>query len=140
MAAGETAPGDWNQKIIEEFRANDGKVGGPFEGADLVLLTTTGARTGTRRTTPLMSLRDGGRIIVAASAAGAPSHPAWYHNLLADPHVTVETGTSTLQATAVVIEGEERDRLYARMVEIAPGFAEYQAKTSRVIPVVALHP
>jgi deazaflavin-dependent oxidoreductase (nitroreductase family) len=133
-------PNDWNQKIIEEFRANAGKVGGPFEGADLVLLTTTGARTGRRHTAPLMSLRDGDRIIVAASAAGAPSHPAWYHNLLADPQVTVETGTSTLQATAVVTEGEERDRLYARFVEIAPGFAEYQAKTSRVIPVVALHP
>ncbi|MGI8331756.1 nitroreductase family deazaflavin-dependent oxidoreductase [Actinomadura scrupuli] len=134
-----TAPDNWNQKIIEEFRANAGKVGGPFEGADLVLLTTTGARTGKRHTVPLMSLRDGDRIIVAASAAGAPSHPAWYHNMLADPQVTVETGTSTLQATAAVIEGEERDRLYASFVEIAPGFGDYQAKTSRVIPVVALH-
>jgi deazaflavin-dependent oxidoreductase (nitroreductase family) len=140
MTAGQPTPNNWNQKIIEEFRANGGKVGGPFEGAHLVLLTTTGARTGKRHTTPLVTMPDGDRIIVIASAAGAPAHPAWYHNILANPEVTVEDGTRTYQATATPAQGQERDRLYARMVEIAPGFAEYQAKTSRVIPVVVLQP
>jgi deazaflavin-dependent oxidoreductase (nitroreductase family) len=138
MAAEERTPSNWNKKIIDEFRANEGKVGGPFEGAHMVLLTTTGAKTGKRHTTPLVCLPDGDRILVIASAAGAPAHPAWYHNLLANPEVTVERGTETYQATAVPTEREERDRLYAGFVEIAPGFAEYQAKTSRVIPVVAL--
>ncbi|MGI5229193.1 nitroreductase/quinone reductase family protein [Actinoallomurus sp. CA-142502] len=130
---------DWNQKIIEEFRANGGAVGGPFEGTPLVLLTTVGARTGRRRTTPVTCLRDGGRILVFASNAGAPAHPAWYHNLLANPGVTVETGEETYAATAQPLEEAERDALYARQAEIAPAFADYQAGTSRVIPVVALY-
>lgn len=129
---------DFNQKVIEEFRANAGKVGGPFEGADLLLLTTTGAKSGRRVTTPVMYLEDGDRLVVIASKAGADHHPAWFHNLRANPEVTVEAGTDTFQARASVVDRPERDRLYARMVEKAPGFAEYEEKTSRVIPVVAL--
>lgn len=134
---------NFNKQIIEEFRANAGKVGGPYEGAPLVLLTTIGAKTGAPRTNPAMYLADGDRILVIASNAGAPKHPAWYHNLLASPEVTVEIGkgteVETYTATAVPLQGEERDRLFARVVEVAPGFAEYQANTSRVIPVVALY-
>ncbi|MGW5685701.1 nitroreductase/quinone reductase family protein [Nonomuraea sp. NPDC003754] len=130
---------DFNQQIIDEFRANAGQVGA-FEGARLLLLTTTGARTGARRTTPLGYLPDGDRMLVIASAMGAPTHPAWYHNLLAHPRVTVEDGVFTYEADAVVLEGEERDRLFDRAVEADPGWGEYQARTSRVIPVVALHP
>ncbi|MCA2225845.1 nitroreductase family deazaflavin-dependent oxidoreductase [Nonomuraea aurantiaca] len=129
---------DFNEQIIAEFRANKGKVGGMFEGADLVLLTTTGAKSGKRTTSPVMYFEDGDRYVVIASYAGADHHPAWYHNLVANPEVTAEIGTETFELTAEVVEGEERDRLYARVVEIAPGFAEYQAKTTRRIPVVAL--
>ncbi|GGM23429.1 cation-binding protein [Micromonospora sonchi] len=133
-------PNDFNQQIIDEFRANAGRVGGPFEGARLILLTTTGARTGTRHTTPVAYLPDGGqRILVIASAAGADRHPQWYHNLVADPQVTVEDGTFTYPARAEVLTGAERDRLFARAVEADPGWADYQARTSRVIPVVALY-
>lgn len=130
---------DFNEQIIAEFRANKGKVGGMFEGADLVLLTTTGAKSGKRTTSPVMYFEDGGRYIVIASYAGADHHPAWYHNLVANPEVTVEIGTETFEVTAEVVGDEERDVLYARVVEIAPGFAEYQEKTTRRIPVVALH-
>lgn len=133
-------PTDFNQQVIEEFRANHGRVGGPFEGARLLLLTTTGARTGTRRTVPLGYLPDGERTLVIASAAGAPSHPGWYHNIRAEPRVTVEEGHFTYTADAVVLEGEERDRLFARAVEADPGWAAYQAKTSRILPVIALTP
>ncbi len=132
----------WNRQIIEEFHTNAGKVGGPFEGKPLLLLTTTGAKSGKRHTTPLAYLLDGDRQLVFASKAGAPTHPDWYHNLVAHPEVTVEVGngseTEIFEATATVITGEERDRLYAKQVEVFPGFAEYQAKTSRLIPVVAL--
>ncbi|GAA2251188.1 nitroreductase/quinone reductase family protein [Streptomyces amakusaensis] len=132
-------PNDFNQSVIDEFRANAGQVGGPFEGARLLLLTTTGARTGTPHTTPVGCLPDGGeRVLVIASAAGAPRNPAWYHNLVANPRVTVESGVFTYEAEAVVLRGEERDRAFARAAEADPGWAEYQAKTSRVIPVVAL--
>ncbi|NUP68780.1 MAG: nitroreductase family deazaflavin-dependent oxidoreductase [Nonomuraea sp.] len=131
-------PNDFNLPVIEEFRANHGRVGGPFEGGRLLLLTTVGARTGARHTTPLGYLPDGDRLLVIASAAGAPRHPAWYHNLLADPRVTVEDGVFTYEAEAVVLAGEERDRLFARAVEADPGWAAYQAKTSRILPVVAL--
>lgn len=132
-------PNDFNQHVIEEFRANGGRVGGPFEGARLILLTTTG-RSGTTRTTPVGYLPDGGeRILVIASAGGAARHPDWFHNLVADPQVTVEDGVFTYQARAVVLAGEERDRIFARAVEADPGWAAYQAKTTRVIPVVALH-
>ncbi|NUW35304.1 nitroreductase family deazaflavin-dependent oxidoreductase [Nonomuraea sp. SMC257] len=129
---------DFNQQVIDEFRANGGKVGGMFEGAPLVLLTTTGRKSGKQVTTPVMYLKDGERVIVIASYAGADHHPAWYLNLVAHPEATAEIGTETYHAKAEVVEGEERDRLYARMVEQAPGFAEYQEKTERRIPVVAL--
>ncbi|MEU5980211.1 nitroreductase/quinone reductase family protein [Streptomyces sp. NPDC047315] len=133
-------PNDFNQQIIEEFRANAGKVGGPFEGSRLLLLTTTGARSGTRHTTPVAYLPDGGeRVLVIASAGGAPRHPAWYHNLVANSRVTVEDGVFTYEAEAVVLVDEERDRAFARAVETSDGWAAYQAKTDRVIPVVALH-
>jgi deazaflavin-dependent oxidoreductase (nitroreductase family) len=129
---------DWNRKTIEEFRANKGKVGGFWEGKPLLLLTTTGAKSGKRRTTPTMYLRDGDRLIIFASKGGAPTHPAWYHNLLAHPQVTVEVGPETYEATPTVLKGEERDRLYARHAELYPQFAEYQARTNRKIPVIAL--
>ncbi|GGS68275.1 cation-binding protein [Planobispora rosea] len=133
-------PIDFNQQIIDEFRANAGQVGGPFEGARLLLLTTTGARSGARHTTPLGYLPDGGeRVLVIASAGGAPKHPAWYHNVVANPRVTVENGPFTYEARAVVLEGDERDQAFARAVEADPGWGEYQAKTARVLPVVALH-
>jgi deazaflavin-dependent oxidoreductase (nitroreductase family) len=140
MAEEEQAtPANWNQKIIEEFRATGGKVGGPFAGSTLLLLTTTGARTGKPRTNPVAFLRDGERILIIASAAGAATNPDWYHNLVANPDVTVELGAETFAATAVPLRGEERDRLFAHVVQLAPGFGEYQAKTPRVIPVVALY-
>jgi len=129
---------EWNKKIIAEFRANGGKVGGQFEGAPLLLLTTTGAKSGRELTTPVMYLADGDRKLVFASKAGAPTNPAWYHNLIANPTVTVEVGNESFQAKAVPVTGEERDRLYAKQATLYPGFAEYQEKTTRVIPVVAL--
>ncbi|MEV7071520.1 nitroreductase/quinone reductase family protein [Streptomyces sp. NPDC093990] len=131
---------DFNQRIIDEFRANHGRVGGPFEGGRLILLTTTGARTGAPHTTPVGYLPDGGdRILVIASAGGSPRHPDWYRNLLAHPHVTVENGVFTYEAKAVVLAGEERDRAFARAVESDRGWAGYQEKTDRVLPVIALH-
>ncbi|MEV0615044.1 nitroreductase family deazaflavin-dependent oxidoreductase [Nonomuraea sp. NPDC050404] len=131
-------PNEFNQQIIDEFRANEGRVGGMFDGAPLVLLTTTGAKSGRSVTTPVMYLEDGERYVVIASNAGADNHPAWYHNLRGTPEATVEVGTDKFGATAEFVEGAERDRLYARMVAIAPGFADYEAKTTRRIPVVAL--
>ncbi len=129
---------NWNDQIIEEFRANDGKVGGPFEGAPMLLLTTTGAKSGKQHTTPLVFLPDGDRWIIFASAAGAPKHPAWYHNLVAHPNVTVEVGKERLAATATVLTSPEREEKYASIVKLMPNFAEYQAKTTRQIPVIAL--
>jgi deazaflavin-dependent oxidoreductase (nitroreductase family) len=134
----DASPNSWNDKIIEEFRANEGKVGGMFAGASLLLLTTTGAKTGRRLTSPLMYGTEGDRLLVFASKGGAPSHPAWYHNLLANPQVTVEVGTETFEARAVPVTGEERDRLYSQQAAQRPQFAEYQANTSRTIPVIAL--
>jgi deazaflavin-dependent oxidoreductase (nitroreductase family) len=135
-----TEANDWNRQIIEEFRANEGKVGGQFAGAPLVLLTTTGARSGQPRTSPMMYLDDGGRRYVFASKAGAPTNPDWYHNLKANPVVTVEVGTDELRATAREVTGPERDRIYAHQAGLYPGFAEYQEKTNRTIPVVELVP
>lgn len=130
---------DWNSQIIEEFRGNAGKVGGTFEGRDLLLLTTTGAKSGLPRTNPVAYVRDGDKLVVIASKAGAPTSPDWYHNLRANPEVTIEIGTETHKAIATPItSGPERDRLYAAMVEVMPGFAEYEQKTDRVIPVVTL--
>ncbi|MEV7427792.1 MULTISPECIES: nitroreductase/quinone reductase family protein [unclassified Streptomyces] len=131
-------PMSFNQTVIEEFRANEGKVGGPFEGGDLLLLTTTGARSGARHTVPLGYVRDGERLLLVASAGGARHHPAWYHNLLAHPVVTVEIGTERYEAVAVPAEGARRDRLMERVVRVAPGYGDYQAGTSRLLPVVVL--
>ena len=129
---------DWNTKIIAEFRANEGRVGGPFQGAPMLLLTTTGRRSGERRTNPMMYMADGDRLLVFASKGGAPTDPDWYRNLVANPDVTVELGSESFQAHATVLQGDERDRLYAEQSRRYPGFAEYQRNTTRVIPVVAL--
>ena len=129
---------NWNQKIIDEFRANQGRVGGNFDGAPVLLLHTTGARTGAERVNPMMYLEQDGRRFVFASKAGADTHPDWYFNLLAKPAVTVELGAGTYTARAVPLSGAERDRIYAEQSRRYPGFAEYQQKTSRVIPVVEL--
>ncbi|MFE1309205.1 nitroreductase family deazaflavin-dependent oxidoreductase [Streptomyces sp. NPDC058755] len=134
-------PNPFNQNIIDEFRAQHGRMSGYFEGARLILLTTTGARTGTPHTTPVGYLADGGeRILVIASAGGSPRHPDWYRNLLAHPEATVESGVFTYRARAEVLTGEERDRAFARAVEAEPGWQAYQEKAGdRVIPVVALY-
>lgn len=129
---------DYNTQVIEEFRASSGKPGGNWEGRDLLLLTTTGRKSGRRHTTPVMYMRDGDRLLVFASKAGAPEHPDWFLNLVANPQVTAEVGTERYDATATPVEGEERDRLYAQQAERMPQFAEYQESTDRVIPVVAL--
>ena len=129
---------DWNRSIIEEFRANEGRVGGPFEGRPILLLTHTGARTGTVRTNPLAYLADGDRFVVFASKGGAPTNPDWYHNLIAHPDATIEVGTETIPVRTRVAAGEERDRLWHRLVLLIPAFGEYERKTSRTIPVVVL--
>ncbi|MFN0146901.1 MAG: nitroreductase family deazaflavin-dependent oxidoreductase [Dehalococcoidia bacterium] len=129
---------DFNNQVIAEFRANEGKVGGNFAGAPMVLITTKGAKSGAMRTTPLVYSKDGDRVVIIASFAGAPKHPAWYLNLKANPEVTVEVGTEKYQAKAVIPEGAERDRLFNAQAALMPNFAEYQTKTSRVIPAVVL--
>ncbi|HEY4917570.1 MAG TPA: nitroreductase family deazaflavin-dependent oxidoreductase [Solirubrobacteraceae bacterium] len=129
---------DFNASVIAEFRAHGGRVGGPFEGAPLLLLTSTGAKSGEERTTPVMYLPDGERMVIFASKAGAPTNPAWYHNLVANPTATVELGTESFQATARVASGEERAELYNRQAELRPQFADYAEKTTREIPVVVL--
>ncbi|MFF4412467.1 nitroreductase family deazaflavin-dependent oxidoreductase [Streptosporangium sp. NPDC001559] len=138
MSTDAPTPKSRNEAVIEEFRANKGKVGGFFEGTDLLLLTTVGARSGRPHTTPAVYVRDGDTVAVAASYAGAPKHPAWYHNLVANPEVTVEIGAERYQATAVPAEGAERDRLFALMVAGTPRFNDYAEKTTRVIPMVVL--
>ena len=129
---------DYNQRLIEEFRADRSNNGGAFKGRPLLLLTTTGARSGQPRTAPMMYVPDGDRLLVIASNVGAPSHPAWYHNLVAHPQVTVEVGKDAYDATALVTEGAERQGLWTRIVELYPFFADHQAKTTRQIPVIAL--
>ena len=129
---------DHNQAVIREFRVNQGRVGGGFEGAPLLLLHTRGAKSGAERVHPVMYLALEGRTFVFASKAGADSHPDWYHNLLTHPEVEVEMGTTTRSARAVPVTGAERDRIYAEQVKRFPGFGEYQEKTTRVIPVVEL--
>jgi deazaflavin-dependent oxidoreductase (nitroreductase family) len=131
---------DFNETIIAEFRANAGQVGGPFAGAPLLLLHTHGRRTGEVRINPMMYLPDDehDRLLVFASKGGHPTHPDWYLNLVADPEVTVEVGNQTYAARAVSLEGAERDQYYAEQARRYPGFAEYQANTTRVIPVIAL--
>jgi deazaflavin-dependent oxidoreductase (nitroreductase family) len=129
----------FNQVIIDEFRASEGKVGGGFAGVPVVLLSTKGAKSGKTRVNPLAGQpQDDGTIYVFASAAGSPKHPDWYHNLVANPRVTVEVGDERFEADATVADGEERDRLFAKQVSVMPGFGEYQAKAGRVIPVVIL--
>jgi deazaflavin-dependent oxidoreductase (nitroreductase family) len=131
---------DFNKAVIEEFRANNGKVGGHFEGAPVLLLTATGAKSGQQRTTPVMYLPDGDRMVIFASKAGADTNPAWFHNLVANPSATVEVGPDTVEVQAFVTEGEERERLFRKQAELYPQFADYEQKTTREIPVVALEP
>ena len=129
---------DWNQGIIEEFRANAGKVGGSFEGATLLLLHTIGAKSGLERVSPVMYFMDGDRYVVIASKGGAPTHPDWYYNLLAHPESSVEVGTEQFPVIAAVTSEPERTRLYEIMASMRQSFAEYKLKTSRVIPVFTL--
>ena len=134
------SPSDYNARIIDEFRANEGRVGGVFEGSTLLLLHHVGARSGKDRINPLAYNRDGDRYVVFASKAGAPTNPDWYHNLKANPNVTIEVGTDTITAVAGEATGDERERLFAAQAERSPQFAEYQRKTDRVIPVMVLTP
>ena len=138
---GASAGTDFNGKIIAEFRANDGKVGGPFAGSDILLLHHTGARTGAQRVNPLAFLRVGESFAVFASKAGAPTNPAWYHNLLAHPRATVEVGGQTIAVAARVAEPTERDTIYDRQKQRNPAFAQYEERAApRKIPVVMLDP
>ncbi|MEP6854155.1 MAG: nitroreductase family deazaflavin-dependent oxidoreductase [Pedococcus sp.] len=129
---------DWNQGVIEEFRANGGQVGGPFAGAPILLLHTIGAKSGSERTNPMMYQAVGESFAVFASRAGDDHNPDWYHNLLAHPDVSVEVGTETLEVTARVLDPQEREPIWQEQKTRYPGFAEYEAKTTRVIPVVML--
>jgi deazaflavin-dependent oxidoreductase (nitroreductase family) len=129
---------DFNKAVIEEFRANHGKVGGGFDGAPVVLLTTTGAKTGQKRVNPLVALVEGDTLYVVASKGGAPTDPDWYHNLVANPDVEVEFGDERFAAVAVPVSRAERDRLFAAQIALQPAFAEYEKATTRVIPVVEL--
>lgn len=135
-----TSHADFNAKVIEEFRANHGRVGGPFEGLPILLVHHTGARSGMQRINPVAYHRDGERYVIFASKAGAPSNPGWYHNLIAHPDTTIEVGDQTLRVHASEAVGEERDRLYADQAERIPQFADYAQKTSRTIPVILLTP
>jgi deazaflavin-dependent oxidoreductase (nitroreductase family) len=129
---------DLDEDVINEFRANGGKVGGRFEGARMMLLTTTGAKSGEARTKPVVYTTDGDRFVVIASKGGAPTNPDWFHNLVADPDVILEVGDERFPARATVTSGDERRRLYDAQAALMPGFAEYAQKTTREIPVVVL--
>ncbi|WP_269856719.1 nitroreductase/quinone reductase family protein [Streptomyces sp. RPT161] len=131
-------PMSFNQSVIEEFRANEGKVDGPFAGGELLLLTTTGARSGAEHTVALGCFRPDGLLLVVASNMGSPAHPAWYHNLLAHPVVRVEIGNEIFAATAVPTKGARRDRLFEQVLRVAPGYGDYQSRTGRTLPVVLL--
>ncbi len=131
---------DWNTQIINEFRENDGKVGGPFEGAPLLILHCTGAKSGKTYEIPLMYQQVGDEIAIFASKAGAPTNPDWYHNLKETPEVTVELGTGSVQATAREAEGEEREQIWTKQKQDYPNFAEYEELTDRTIPVIVLEP
>jgi len=134
------APTEHNRRVIEEFRANGGRVGGYYEGRSMVILHTIGAKSGIERENPLMALPDGDALVVFASQGGAPTHPDWYRNLRANPDVTVEFQGETFPARATVVDGPERERLYARIIDTAAVFATYRERTAgiREIPVVAL--
>jgi len=129
---------EFNSQIIDEFRGNGGKLGGGFAGAPMLLLTTTGAKSGKLRTNPLAYLALGDGVYVFGSKAGGPTNPDWYHNLTANPRVTVEIGTETYEADAVEVTGPERDRIFAAQTQAMPGFKDYESKTTRVIPVIQL--
>jgi deazaflavin-dependent oxidoreductase (nitroreductase family) len=129
---------DWNQQIIAEFRANAGRVGGPFEGASMILLHHVGARTGTARVNPLACFPDGDDLVIVASKAGAPTNPDWYHNLKAHPRTEVEYGTETFAVDVTEVSGVDRVPLWERIVEAMPGFNDYQMNTDRIIPVLRL--
>lgn len=129
-----------NKRIVEEFRANSGKVGGPFEGRTLLLLHTKGAKSQQERINPVAYVRDGERFVVVASKGGAPTNPDWYYNILAHPELTIEVGTKKFEIRAAVAEEPERTRLYNKMVEMMPSFDDYRQKTTRVIPVIVLTP
>jgi deazaflavin-dependent oxidoreductase (nitroreductase family) len=129
---------EWNQALIEEFRNNNGNVGGHFEGKTLLLLHTLGAKTGQKRITPVACVEDGNRLVIIASNSGSDSHPAWFYNLTASPLVTVEFRAETFQARATLAEEPERTRLYDKMVEMMPVFGEYRRQVARVIPVCVL--
>jgi len=131
---------DWNRKIIDEFRANGGKVGGMFDGKTLLLLHTKGAKSGQERINPVAYVRNGEKFVVIASKGGAPTNPDWYYNVVATPDLTVEVGTETFRVHATVAEEPERTRLYNKMVEMMPGFDDYRRKTTRKIPVIVLMP
>ena len=131
---------DFNQQVITEFRENEGRVGGMFDGMPLLLLHHVGAKSGAERISPLVYLPDGDRYVIFASKAGAPSHPSWFHNIMASPETEIEVGTEKIDVVAQELSGEERDRLYNLQVERQPQFGEYQSKTTRKIPVVALTP
>lgn len=133
-----SAPNDWNKSIIEEFRANGGKVGGRFEGKPILLLHTIGAKSQRERVNPVACIMDGDRLVIIASKGGAPTNPDWYYNILAHPQFTVEFGTEQFQVQATVAAEPERTRLYDRMAELNPSFAEYKTKTTRTIPVIIL--
>lgn len=128
----------FNQRLIEEYRANGGKVGGQFAGRPLLLLTTTGAKSGEPRTQPLVYTTDGDRLVIIASKGGAPTNPAWYHNLIANPEATIELGTETFRVRAIEVVGVERRRLYDAQAALMPAFADYERKTSREIPLFTL--
>jgi deazaflavin-dependent oxidoreductase (nitroreductase family) len=129
---------DYNAQIIAEFRANDGKVGGDFEGANMVLVHHTGARSGTERVTPLVYRPDGDEWIIFASKAGAPDNPDWYHNLKANPDTTIEVGSERVEVMATELTGADRERVWEAQKADVPQFAEYEANTDRTIPVIAL--
>ena len=131
---------DWNRKIIAEFRANRGKVGGMFEGRTLLLLHTKGAKSKKEHVTPVAYVRDREEFVVIASKGGAPTNPDWYYNIVAYPDFVIEVGTETFRVHATVAKEPERTRLYNKMVEMMPGFDEYRRKTTRKIPVIALTP
>ena len=131
---------NWNQKIIDEFRANDGKVGGRFEGKTLLLLHTTGAKSGQEHVNPVAYVRDDEKYVVIASKGGAPTNPDWYYNIVAHPRLTVEVGTETFDVETQITEEPERTRLYNKMVEMMPGFDDYRRNTTRKIPVIELTP
>ena len=128
----------FNEKIIAEFRANGGKVGKPFEGMPMILVTMKGAKSGKEYTMPLVYSKDGDRYVIIASMAGAPNNPDWYHNIKAHPDVTLEIGTERFGAKAIITSGEERERLFNAQAAIMPIFNDYRKKTTREIPVIAL--